>query len=164
LSVRHIGLVLDHLQASAPVKLVALILADHCDADGFCWPSYRRIAERSCLAERTVRRHVHELMDAGVVTKVRTGHVTTKDGRRLRVTNAYRVNGDALADLPSLLSTVDVCIVAASDHLQLAESGQGRWSGEATKSSLEPSHLTVSPVQPVDNCSAQRLLRVEDAT
>ena len=86
------------------MKLVALILADHCDADGFCWPSYRRIAERSCLSERSVRRHVHELIERGVVAKVRTGHVTTKDGRRLRVTNAYRVNADALADRPSLLS------------------------------------------------------------
>ncbi len=64
LSVRHIGLVLDHLEAPAPVKLVALILADHCDADGFCWPSYRRIAERSCLSERSVRRHVHELIES----------------------------------------------------------------------------------------------------
>ena len=65
MSVRHIGLVLDHLEAPAPVKLVALVLADHCDSDGFCWPSYRRLAERSCLSERSVRRHVAGLIAAG---------------------------------------------------------------------------------------------------
>lgn len=137
------------------MKLVALILADHSDADGFCWPSYRRIAERSCLSERSVRRHVHELA-AGVVTKVRTGHVTTKDGRRLRVTNAYRVNADVLAGRPSLLSTAAVCIVDTPDHLQLAISGRSRWSGVSTKPSLEPSHLTVSAVEDVDNVDADR--------
>ena len=132
MSVRHIGLVLDHLEAPPPVKLVALILADHADADGFCWPSYRRIAERSCLSERTVRRYVHVLMDAGFVTKVRTGSVTSKSGRRLRTTNAYRIDADALAACPSLLSTDGLCIVAADDHLEVAVSGQCRGSGTAT--------------------------------
>ena len=104
MSVRHIGLVLDHLEAPAPVKLVALILADHCDADGFCWPSYRRLAERSCISERSVRRHVAGLIAAGLLAKVRTGHVTTRDGRPLRVTNAYRLCAEALESLPTLLS------------------------------------------------------------
>ena len=158
LSVRHIGLVLDHLEAPAPVKLVALILADHSDADGFCWPSYRRLAERSCLSERSVRRHVHELIEGGVVTKVRTGCVTTKGGRRLRITNAYRVNADALAGRPSLLSTAEVCIVDSSVHLEVAISGRSRWSGLATKPSLEPSHLTVSVVEDVDNVDGDRRL------
>lgn len=138
------------------MKLVALILADHCDADGFCWPSYRRIAERSCLSERSVRRHVHELIERGVVTKVRTGHVTTKDGRRLRVTNAYRVSADALAGTPSLLSTAGVSIVDAHDHLQVATSGRSRWSGLATKPSVESPNLIVSAVEHVENAGGLR--------
>jgi hypothetical protein len=162
LSVRHIGLVLDHLEAPAPVKLVALILADHCDADGFCWPSYRRIAERSCLSERSVRRHVHDLIRSGVVTKVRTGSVTTTDGRRLRVTNAYRVNAGVLAGRPSLLSTAEVSIVDTTDHLQVAISGRSRWSGLATKPSLEPSLLTVSGVEDVENRGSLRRLLSAD--
>jgi DNA-binding Lrp family transcriptional regulator len=158
LSVRHIGLVLDHLEAAAPVKLVALILADHCDADGFCWPSYRRIAERSCLSERSVRRHVRELIESGVVAKVRTGCVATKDGRRVRITNAYRLDADALADRPSLLSTAAVSIVDTRDHLQVAIYGRPRWSGLATKPSVEPSLLTVSGVEAVDNGDGLRRL------
>ena len=92
------------------MKLVALILADHCDADGFCWPSYRRIAERCCLSERSVRRHVSELIEAGVVHKVRTGGVVTAKGGGAWVTNPYRVNADALAGLPSLLSRRTTCV------------------------------------------------------
>lgn len=144
------------------MKLVALVLADHCDADGFCWPSYRRIAERSCLSERSVRRHVRELIAAGVVTKVRTGSVTTRDGRRLRVTNAYRVNADALAHRPSLLSTAEVSIVDARDHLQVATSGRSRWSGLATKPSGESPDLTVSAVEPVENAGGLRRLLAGD--
>ena len=98
-----------------------------------------------------MRRYVHELIDAGVVSQLRVGHVTTVDGRRLRITSAYRINADALATMPSLLSTGNPCIVAAHDHLEVAGAGQGRWSDTATKPSVEPSSLTVSGVDHVDN-------------
>jgi hypothetical protein len=145
------GLVLDHLEAPAPVKLVALILADHADSDGLCWPSYRRIAERACASERSVRRHVAELIASGVVTKLRTGYVTSRDGRRHRVSNAYRIEADALAARPSLLSTDPLWRAAAADHLEVATAVRGRWSPLATKPSGEPSTPTVSPVDGVEN-------------
>jgi DNA-binding Lrp family transcriptional regulator len=110
-SVRHIGLVLDHLSAPAPVKLVALILADHADSDGVCWPSYRRIAERSCLSERTVRRHVHELIRQGVIRKLRTGGGVADSGDREWVTNRYRIDAETLAAMPALFKVV------RDDHL-----------------------------------------------
>lgn len=105
MSVRHIGLVLDHLEAEPITKLIALILADHADSDGVCWPSQRRIAERSCVAKRTVRKHVAILIEAGVITKVRGGSVVTQNGERLRITNAYRINQAALETCPSLLKS-----------------------------------------------------------
>ena len=156
MSVRHIGLVLDHLEAPAPVKLVALILADHADSDGICWPSYRRIAERSCLSERTVRRYVGELACAGIVRKLQTGGLRSHDGERVWTSNHYRIDAAALAALPSLLKVV------AHDHLQddgkVVAHGQGgrtrppkvvadghpRWSHTSTKPSVEPSEGTVT--------------------
>jgi len=155
-SVRHIGLVLDHLSAPAPVKLVALILADHADSDGICWPSYRRIAELSCLSERTVRRYVGELVDARIVRKLQTGGLRSHDGERVWTSNHYRIDAEALAALPSLLKVV------ARDHLEdegkVVAHGQGgrtrppkvvahghpRWSHTATKPSIEPSVRTVN--------------------
>ena len=108
MSVRHIGLVLEHLPASTHLKLVAVILADHCDADGYCWPSYGRLAELSCLSDRTVRRHVAELIESGIVTKVRTGRLIWQEGRAQHISNAYRMNAEALEALPKLRSEVGV--------------------------------------------------------
>ena len=104
MSVRHVGLVLDHLEASPGVKLVAMILADHADADGVCWPSYRRVAQRSCLGERTVRRYVRELIERGIVTKLNTGRGPAKGETAGSWTpNLYRIESVALVALPSLL-------------------------------------------------------------
>ncbi|MGD9676407.1 MAG: helix-turn-helix domain-containing protein, partial [Candidatus Bipolaricaulia bacterium] len=102
--VRHMSLILDCLDAPPPVKLVALILADHADADGYCWPSQRRIAERGRISERSVRRHTLELIELGVLVKVRSAHMTRLDGRLRHVTNAYRMSAEALEALPTLLS------------------------------------------------------------
>ena len=151
MSVRHIGLVLDHLEASPAVKLVALILADHADSDGVCWPSYRRIAERSCMSQVTVKRHVRALRTSGIVTKIRTGTISTIHGRTLRITNAYRINADVLASRQSLLSTGDLCKGVAADPLQGVAADPYRGSLLTPKPSLEPSSLTVSSVEPVDN-------------
>jgi len=46
-------------------KVVLLALADHADENGSCWPSMRRIAEKACIAERTVRRILIVLEEGG---------------------------------------------------------------------------------------------------
>ena len=131
------------------MKLVALILADHADADGICWPSYRRIAERACLSERTVRRHVSALVDAGVLQKVRTGGVVTREGERVWVSNQYRIEAEALAGLPSLLKAVTGDHlgrkVVRGDPLEVVADGHPRWSAVSTKPSEQPSERTVIP-------------------
>lgn len=139
MSVTHIGLVLDHLNAQPAVKLVALILADHADRDGICWPSYRRIAERSGLAQRSVRRHVRTLKERGVLDKVRSGSIVKSQGRTYRVSNAYRINADALAAMPLLVSTGPCEQLDITDHLEVATVGQTRWTRLTTKPSREPS-------------------------
>jgi DNA-binding MarR family transcriptional regulator len=135
-SVKHIGLVLDHLAAKPSVKLVALILADHADADGICWPSYRRLSDRSGLDVRTVRRHVKTLIEQGLITKLRTGTIVTlADGTRRRLTNHYRIETDALAALPSLLSTGSMRIEVEDDHLEEDKGDRSRWTPATTEPS-----------------------------
>jgi DNA-binding transcriptional ArsR family regulator len=131
-SVKHIGLVLDNLEAPAALKLVAIVLADHADSDGLCWPSYRRIAERANMSERSVRRHVHTLMQLGVITKVRSGTAGVVDGRVVRVSNAYRMHAHVLQ---RKLSTMGLGIAAKVGHLDVASGGQSRWPQLATKPS-----------------------------
>ena len=93
MSVKHIGLILDHFETKdSSLKLVAIILADHADSEGLCWPSYRKIAERANMHERSVQRHIKRLIELGIISKLRTGTITHKDGKAVRITNAYRVN------------------------------------------------------------------------
>lgn len=55
--------------AKSTNKLVLLALADHANADGECWPSMKRIAERSDISPRHVSRAINELVDLGLVEK-----------------------------------------------------------------------------------------------
>ena len=55
--------------AKSTNKLVLLALADHANSDGECWPSMKRIAERSDISPRHVSRAINELVDLGLVEK-----------------------------------------------------------------------------------------------
>jgi DNA-binding transcriptional MocR family regulator len=55
--------------AKSTNKLVRLALADHANADGECWPSMKRIAERSDISARHVSRAINELVELGLIEK-----------------------------------------------------------------------------------------------
>lgn len=146
------SLVLEHLSAKPAPKLVALVLADHADADGVCWPSYKRLMMITGMENRTVRRHVKELIDSGIITKLRTGHIVkTSDGRVIPITNAYRFNTESIRKLPSLLSTRSLGIVAENGHPKVAKSGH-KWRGPlSTKPSLNHHEVNHHSFESVDN-------------
>lgn len=136
MSVKHIGLILDNYEAPPSLKLVAIILADHADSDGVCWPSYAKIAQRANMSERNVRRLVHQLIDAGVVTKLRTGTLIKQGDKVMRISNAYRVNAHAIQGRRLLRLSTDSPVDNATDgHLGVAKSGRSRWTGVSTKPS-----------------------------
>jgi DNA-binding transcriptional ArsR family regulator len=135
-SVKHIGLVLDHLKVKPSTKLVAVILADHADSEGICFPSYRKIAERSGLDERSVRRHVKALIEMGVVSKLRTGTIKKSEGRTIRISNAYRIHASKLVGYRVLLSTSDLGIEDNVVHPDPDTGVQDRWVPLSTKPSM----------------------------
>lgn len=51
-------------------KLVLLKLADNANDDGWCWPSYRHIAEQCELSRSAVRQHVEDLIQMGYIQKI----------------------------------------------------------------------------------------------
>lgn len=53
--------------------LVLLALADFCDDEGICYPSIRRIAEKSRLTERGVQKVIRRLESGGFL-KIKTGN------------------------------------------------------------------------------------------
>ena len=151
MSVKHIGLVLDNFEAPAALKLVAIILADHADGDGVCWPSYAKIAQRANMSERTVRRHVRSLIEQGVVTKLRTGTLIKQGDKVLRVSNAYRVNAHAIQGRKLLKLSTNEAVDSATDvHLGMAKSGRSRWTPVSTKPSRNH-QVNRNEQLPVDN-------------
>jgi hypothetical protein len=77
-----------------PAKAVLIVLADHVDQDGWCWPTMARLSFRSGFDVRSVQRAVRHLVEDGlVVVEAGTGrgHV-----------NRYRVmcNLDGQSEVP----------------------------------------------------------------
>lgn len=48
-------------------KMVLIVLAQHADTGGLCWPGIARIAELSCLSERATRYAIRKLEDLGLL-------------------------------------------------------------------------------------------------
>lgn len=61
----------DAFEASCPSKAckwVLIVLANHANEKGECWPSIGRICRHSGLDDRTVQRALKELIDKGFIT------------------------------------------------------------------------------------------------
>lgn len=159
MSAKLTGLVLEHLDAQPGLKVVAVILADHADHDGICWPSQRRIAKMARLGERSVGRHVRELIEIGVVTKLRQGTVVKgADGRPIRITNAYQLHAEVLAAMPSLVersavefSTDRLWRQYTSVHLGPDTTVGDRGTPLSTKPPYKNHHSNHQSAEPVDN-------------
>lgn len=72
-------------------RLVLLSLANHADDLGECWPGVARIAGEAGVSERTVRRSIQNLVEAGVLEVERQGSGARAAGRADRATNLYRL-------------------------------------------------------------------------
>ena len=66
------------MQMSMTSKAVLVSLADNANDEGTCWPSLAYIAERTCMAVRSVQRAIVELENAGHLL------VDRRDGRHSR--------------------------------------------------------------------------------
>lgn len=69
-------------------RTVLLCLAEHADPDGFCRPSYERLASMCDCNRATIYRRLQRLMDLGLVLQVRRG--SSKGASRR--SNEYRLN------------------------------------------------------------------------
>jgi hypothetical protein len=72
-------------------KLLLLALADQANDEGCCWPKVSTLATKCGLEDRSARRVLGRLVEAGHITaKQRT--LQTTDGRVLNTSNLYRVH------------------------------------------------------------------------
>lgn len=65
MSIKIMSWVLDHSPYRGKMRLVHLVLADHANDDGECWPSQAQIARRAGCTVETVRTTVRTLIDDG---------------------------------------------------------------------------------------------------
>jgi DNA-binding transcriptional ArsR family regulator len=78
-------------QLSGPEKLVLMALADHADEDGICWPGNAHLARKCNLSQRSVQRHVKNLIDNGYMTAHRRFRDTGG-----QTSNRYALNVDGV--------------------------------------------------------------------
>ena len=69
--------VLDHSPYEGKARLVHLVLADHANDDGLCWPSQQRIAKRAGCSVEHVRTTVKQLVKDGFVEIIKS---STREG------------------------------------------------------------------------------------
>lgn len=79
MSIRHFNYARSDVKcASASEKLVLLLLADHANAQGVCWPSVGLLADEACLSKRQVQRALARLIATGTVSSSRRSDARRK--------------------------------------------------------------------------------------
>ena len=83
---------------SSTHRAVLVVIANYADADGFCWPSQKRVAAEAVCSERTVRNVLTDLEAQGVLartTRRRPDKTFTTDGIVLEMKPAAKsADGD----------------------------------------------------------------------
>lgn len=60
------------IQINPTAKSVLISLADNANDEGYCWPSIKTIAERTCLSSRSVIRAIEALEEVGLLVADRS--------------------------------------------------------------------------------------------
>lgn len=111
---------------SSGAKFVLVALADKADEMHSCWPSQATLARMTDQGERTVRRHLADLEEAGFVTRSmqRRKGVRSSDRYTLAVSVAVGVlkvsSRPSSSDLPADLAGSQAADLAGSDADQAA--------------------------------------------
>ncbi len=128
-----------------------LMLADHVNADGYCWPSFKTLAAELCVKKRTAVRYVNALVDHGFLIKE---HRLRGDGTY--TTNRYRLSRRKLRQgvvpnltLPSDKSGSTKSDTRGSDSSDTTGSAKSDTRGSAkSDTSNEPTQIEPTQIEP----------------
>ena len=67
MSIKIMSWVLDHSPYEGKARLVHVVLADHANDDGVCWPSQEKIGKRAGCSTEHVRSTVKQMVAEGYV-------------------------------------------------------------------------------------------------
>ena len=124
-------------------KFVLLILADHCDIRGVCWPSQERLARYTSLSVRTVSRCIKQLLEDDWLTVLRKSKGTG-------ISTKYQLNLKRIVEVPEAVSGT----IQSTGHPDQS-TGQTRqkYPTQLHVNHKEPPR-TVAPSQSDDNSKA----------
>jgi hypothetical protein len=92
MSIKLMSAVFESKTLGPTERLIMLVLADHADDEGKCYPSVSRIKDRTGLSERAVQTNIKKLIDQGYI-RVDFGGGKSKS-------NLYFVSANPAADAP----------------------------------------------------------------
>lgn len=114
MSYRHVHSVLESPEPKGSFRLVKIVLAEHANESGTCWPAMPTIARRAAISVRQCKRIIHELAE--------TGHIEIEYGVGLKHPNKYRVitqsngvMGDTIQDEEMVTSRAQMVSPEASN-------------------------------------------------
>ena len=94
MSIELISSALNDSSATGTTKLVLIGLCNHANADGLCWPSVSRLATYARCNERTVQRHLRQLIELGEIRVVRKGGGRSATHYRIMLQERTQLRGD----------------------------------------------------------------------
>lgn len=95
MSIKLMSAVFESKTLGPTERLIMLVLADHADEDGKCYPSVARIRDRTGLSERAVQSNIKKLIDQG--------YLTVSFGGGKGNSNLYFVSANPAADAPKIV-------------------------------------------------------------
>lgn len=110
MSVRALTWALDQRTGSPTAKAILMVLADHANEEGECWPSIDRIAHLAETTRRTVQRHLQDLEDKRLVFR----------------SERKRSNGSRGTDMYRLAVAIEIGVPEPAKDAPIKPEGVGR--------------------------------------
>lgn len=84
------------LPLSSTSKLILVVLAEHANEEGICWPATKRIAQNASVSPRSAKRLIRQLEQGGflsVIQRFRDDGSQTSNKYHLRISEGGRDDG-----------------------------------------------------------------------
>lgn len=121
MSIKYLNKAFDYPLADTGAKFVLVVLCDHADSDGFCYPSMETISKHTGQSIRTVQRGVKKLEELGLIRREER-----RNNQGYKSSDAYYVLDDKLSPDKNDVSHQSNCPV----HIE---------SKDSIEPSIEPS-------------------------
>lgn len=141
MSIKIMSWVLDHSPYEGKARLVHVVLADHANDDGVCWPSQEKIGKRAGCSTEHVRSTVKQMVADGYVEIISAA-------KGPGAGNTYLLKYPKSVGVLAPVSTPNPAGNTPSGAVEHPKSAP---KGTVIEPSIEPS-IGITPAEPVSRC------------